>query len=161
MKIDELVRDHYVDLGDIDRDIWRYISMHRYEAANSTLVDLAAKCNASKSAVLRFAQRLGFRGFSEFKYALKAEVEADARDMVDAAVLDRYTAIVSKSLKDFLSRDFTPVFGLSSRAQRCFFTARERSSVRLLKRCVACFWPVTNISMSWKVLMRPQLLRAL
>lgn len=102
MKIDELVRDHYVDLGDIDRDIWRYISIHRYEAANSTLVDLAAKCNASKSAVLRFAQRLGFRGFSEFKYALKAEVEADARDIVDAAVLDRYTAIVLKSLKDFL-----------------------------------------------------------
>lgn len=98
MKIDELVRDHYVDLGEIDRDIWHYISIHRFEAANSTLVDLAAKCNASKSAVLRFTQRLGFRGFSEFKYALKAEVEADARGMVDAAVLDRYTSIVSKSL---------------------------------------------------------------
>lgn len=120
MKIDELVRDHYVDLGDIDRDIWRYISIHRYEAANSTLVDLAAKCNATKSAVLRFAQRLGFRGFSEFKYALKAEVEADARDIVDAAVLDRYTAIVLKSLKDFLSRDFTPVFRLIEQSSKVF-----------------------------------------
>lgn len=161
MKIDELVRDHYFDLGDMDRDIWRYISMHRYEAANSTLVDLAAKCNASKSAVLRFAQRLGFRGFSEFKYALKAEVEADARDIVDAAVLDRYTAIVLNRSKTFFRVISRLYSGLSSRAQRCFFTAREHSNVRLLKRCVACFWLVTNISTSWKALMRPQLLRAL
>lgn len=34
----------------------------------STIVDLAEKCRVSKSAILRFAKKLGYSGYSEFKY---------------------------------------------------------------------------------------------
>ena len=34
----------------------------------STIVDLAEKCHVSKSAILRFAKKLGYSGYSEFKY---------------------------------------------------------------------------------------------
>ena len=65
-------------LGANDLHIWRYISTHRQECANLSIEALGAKCNVSRTTILRFAQKLGLSGFSELRLLLRMECQEKA-----------------------------------------------------------------------------------
>ena len=77
----------------IKKDYWVIIR------ETSTIEELAKKCNVSRSAILRFAKRLGYSGYSEFKYdfalvshsSLPAEVKASKLDYI----LDGYADAIN------------------------------------------------------------------
>ena len=73
MKIDDLVNLHYDKLNQSDLHIWKYINAHRKESYNLTIDELASRCNVSRTTILRFAQKLSLKGYSELKVYLKWE----------------------------------------------------------------------------------------
>jgi DNA-binding MurR/RpiR family transcriptional regulator len=70
------IRDHLDDLSANDRKLARQLLDHYAEAPFETAESLAAKVGVSKAAVVRFAVRVGFAGFSELHQALREEAVA-------------------------------------------------------------------------------------
>jgi DNA-binding MurR/RpiR family transcriptional regulator len=68
-----MIRSRPGDLSPNDRRIARQLIDHDVEAPFETAESLAAKAGVSKAAVVRFATRVGFGGFSELHDALRLE----------------------------------------------------------------------------------------
>lgn len=77
MRLDELVNENYNRLNDNDLLIWQYIQNHKRECCSVSIEELAGKCCISRTTISRFAQKLGFEGFGEFKIHLKLEYDAE------------------------------------------------------------------------------------
>ena len=73
MQLTERINAHLRDLSDADKCIWRYIESNRAAACRSSIHDLARACAVSSASVVRFAQKLGFDGFSEMKAVMRME----------------------------------------------------------------------------------------
>ena len=71
MKLIEMVNTHYKDLTDVELIILDYIISHPSDYENTSIDELAKLTHTSKSSIVRLSQKLGFSGFSEFKYFLK------------------------------------------------------------------------------------------
>ena len=75
MRLEELVNKHYDKLNHSDLYIWKYIFNHKKDCCNLTIDELANRCNVSRTTILRFAQKLSLKGYSELKIYLKWESE--------------------------------------------------------------------------------------
>lgn len=67
----ELVNKHAEHLSDNDYHIIDYIDSHAEAVKDMTIMELSGHCNISKSSILRLTKKLGFSGFSEFKFYLR------------------------------------------------------------------------------------------
>jgi len=73
LSIEALINEHYDHLNENDQHISQYIIKHEEECKRLSITQLAEATLTSKSSILRFTQKLGFSGYSEFKYALKQQ----------------------------------------------------------------------------------------
>ncbi|MBR4904339.1 MAG: MurR/RpiR family transcriptional regulator [Selenomonadaceae bacterium] len=73
MKLEELVNARKDLLNPTDMLIWKYIVNNRKSIAHISVHELANLCSVSGATIVRFAQKLGFRGFSEMKVAINFE----------------------------------------------------------------------------------------
>lgn len=73
MKMEEIINKSYELFSDIDKNIAKYVLDHKEKIAKMGINEVAQKSYTSKSSVLRFSQKLGFSGFSEFKNYIKRE----------------------------------------------------------------------------------------
>ncbi|MEK0399478.1 MurR/RpiR family transcriptional regulator [Tetragenococcus halophilus] len=73
MSIEALINEHYDYLNENDQHISQYIIKHEEECKRLSITQLAETTLTSKSSILRFTQKLGLSGYSEFKYALKQQ----------------------------------------------------------------------------------------
>ncbi len=64
------IESYYKDMTKTDRDIAEYILNNPYDAARGTITAMAKSTKTSKSALVRFANRIGYSGFAEFKFDL-------------------------------------------------------------------------------------------
>lgn len=71
MKLEALVNQHHDKLNENDLAIVSYILKHQESCQNMSIIALSKECHTSKSSILRLTQKLGFTGFTEFKYGLK------------------------------------------------------------------------------------------
>ncbi len=71
--LEELINKNYDMLNSNDILIWKYISSHRKECEKISIDALAKKCHVSRTTVLRFAKRIGLKGFAELKVYLRME----------------------------------------------------------------------------------------
>ena len=91
-----LIRTRLDELSPNDRRIARQLLDHWVEAPFETAESLAGKAGVSKAAVVRFATRVGFAGFSELHDALRLEAVERLRhgapesDEPAAGVLERW-----------------------------------------------------------------------
>lgn len=73
MSLEELVLKHYNELNEIDLDILRYVMKYQKKVIKMSSVALAEQTMSSKSTITRVAQKLGFKGYSEFRFYLKEQ----------------------------------------------------------------------------------------
>lgn len=71
MTINEKVVANYNKLNNTDLHIWNYIDLNMENISDMTINDLAEKTNVSRTTISRFVNKIGYTGFSEFKYDLK------------------------------------------------------------------------------------------
>lgn len=70
------------DLSRNERRVAEYIMQHPREIQKLSGEAISAVCNASRSTVLRLCQKLGYQGYTEFKFALLRDLEAVTQSAV-------------------------------------------------------------------------------
>ncbi|SHI86532.1 transcriptional regulator, RpiR family [Clostridium amylolyticum] len=66
------------NLTNSEQKVFKYIYSHQEEVSKMKISDLAKKTYSSKTVIINLSQKLGFEGFSDFKYFLKSN---DSKDM--------------------------------------------------------------------------------
>lgn len=68
---------------------------------SSTIIELAEKCRVSKSAILRFAKKLGYSGYSEFKYDFSVSEHSNIPKEANKNNLDYILNSYESTIRDF------------------------------------------------------------
>lgn len=89
----ERIRLHEKEFTKQDRIIMEYIIENLDVVASFPLLIVAEKANVSKSALLRFTQRCGYEGFSEFKYEVARYILSGQND--DTSSSDSTSALIA------------------------------------------------------------------
>ena len=110
MKLDERFNEKRSRLGENDLHIWQYISAHRQECAWLSIEVLGAKCNVSRTTILRFAQRLGLSGFSELRLLLRMECEEEMPRGISQNFMEQTCDSYHKMIGELRDKDCTPLF---------------------------------------------------
>ncbi|MDV4150439.1 MurR/RpiR family transcriptional regulator [Clostridium sp. AL.422] len=118
MKIEELINKHYDKLNYNDKYIWNYIQKNKKKCCNLTINELAEKCNVSRTTILRFAQKLSLKGYSELKVYLQWDVDQD--DKIKCNCIDIVSNDFIKCINDLREKDFSPVCKVMKDAKRVF-----------------------------------------
>jgi len=142
----EQIDQNFTKLNATDMIILNYITENKAECSKLTIEALAAKCAVSRTTVMRFAQTLGFGGFSELKSLLKWEC-LDKHSTFAADALE----IVCKDYRTFISevqdRDFNGMCELIYKANNIYVygtgavqnnVARELTRLFLFARKAMC-----------------------
>lgn len=77
-----------------DLQIYDYIVGHPSETVHLNIQEIATEVNVSKSAMLRFTQKIGYSGFSEFKYEFSRYVHSGSSHPYDSTYQSRCEEIV-------------------------------------------------------------------
>ena len=97
------IQSYYDDLTKTDKEIAVYIINNPRDVVTQPLDEIARKTGSSKSAMSRFAQRIGYNGFTEFRYEM-------ARFLVSHGNSDQSKSdqdpiqIITKTYSDYILR---------------------------------------------------------
>lgn len=119
MKLLEIANKYHNVLTDVEFVILDYIIENQSSSENYNIDDLARLTHTSKSSIVRLSQKLGFSGFSEFKYFLKynnSKLETTQKE--DA--LQLLNNDIEETLKYIKSTDFEPLIELIRNSKRIF-----------------------------------------
>lgn len=103
----ERIKSYYSDLTKTDLEIADFVLKNPVEAARSSIDHLAKEAHVSKSAAVRFSNRIGYSGYAEFKYDLaryltsqNSSTDPDISDPVQAitANYSRYILQIADSV---------------------------------------------------------------
>ena len=90
----ERIQSYYADLTKTDLEIADYILKNPVDAARSSIDHLAKSAHVSKSAAVRFSNRIGYSGYAEFKYDL-ARYLTSQNSSTDPSISDPVQAITA------------------------------------------------------------------
>ncbi|MCC3868100.1 MurR/RpiR family transcriptional regulator [Terrisporobacter mayombei] len=107
MRLEELINKYYDQLNDNDFHIWNYISKNKKECDKLAIDQLAFKCNVSRTTILRFAQKLSLKGYSELKLYLKLENKEPKENMDQTEMV---CATYNKVIESIKNKDCTEIF---------------------------------------------------
>lgn len=77
-----------------DMQIYDYIVGHPTETVHLNIQEIADEVHVSKSAMLRFTQKVGYSGFSEFKYEFSRYVHSGVSHAYDTTYHSKFEEIV-------------------------------------------------------------------
>ncbi len=105
----ELINLHESEFTKSDEKIKTYVINNPDYVSSYPIVDVAAKAGVSKSALLRFCQKLGYNGYSEFKYEVSKYLLSGSfknptvvKSNVD--IIENYLSCIQK-LPEYISED--------------------------------------------------------
>lgn len=75
MTLEELVNKNHNQLNENDMYVLNFISQNMVLSSDKTVAEIALSSNVSSSTIIRMVQKLGFKGYSEFRYFLKSETQ--------------------------------------------------------------------------------------
>ena len=96
-----LIRACMDSMTDTEKRIADYLLVHGSDAMHMNAKELSVSCDTSPAAVVRFAKKLGFKGFTALKLDLARESAQAAPDAFNSAILenDDLAAIISNAEK--------------------------------------------------------------
>lgn len=118
MKLETLVEQNYHKLNQSDLLIWDYLRNHMESCKQFGIGQLADACHISHTSVLRFAKKLGLKGYSELKVILKWQQEAS--DGFGGDELEKAMQDYQQTLEYLYTVDFSDLFALWDRADKIY-----------------------------------------
>lgn len=147
MNIEGLVNQNYARFSESDRAVWNYMSQHREECAELAIGAMAKKCCVSRTAVMRFAQKLGFHGFAELKVYLKLD---NQKEEVSSQI-DQVCSTYHNVAENMLYKDCDRLFDAIECAKRLFIcgegmvqTSIKREFKRIFMSAGCMFYDVPS-----------------
>ena len=116
MRLEELINSKKDLLNQTDLSIWKYIFNHRKQAGQMSIHDLAKASCVSSATLVRFAQKLGFRGFSELKASINFERPINSEYKSD--VINNLKDFYGKTIDNLINRDYDSASKLIYNARR-------------------------------------------
>lgn len=113
----ELINKYAEFLTDNDYHILSYVEKEPERVANMTIMELSQQCNMSKSSILRMTKKLGFSGYSEFKYYLK---ESSAKNDSSGNVFELSENDIKRTVQLFDNQDKQPIYSLIDEAETLY-----------------------------------------
>lgn len=143
MEIDRLLNLKYDTFSENEKYVCHYLSGHLRECCLRSIDAFARDCHVSKTLLVRFAQKLGFVGYS----AMKAQIKLDLQERRSDAdgLLDHITGSYNKMMDDLLKKDVTRFFHLLEHSQRVFVFGSGSSQVRVAGEMKRIFLPVREM----------------
>jgi Transcriptional regulators len=83
------IADRFEDFSPKHRALAKYLLEHYLDLAYVTITEFAQSAGVSETTIVRFVYLLGFRGFTDFMAALRAEIERSKA--TSSAAMCRYT----------------------------------------------------------------------
>lgn len=117
MELQQLINTYHDKLTENDLYILTVILDNQDVMQEINIVDLAKKCHTSKSTILRLTQKLGYSGFSEFKYAIKPVQQTPVTTLDYMA---RQKQDIDTTLKLLSQTDLTKMIETIHQAERIF-----------------------------------------
>lgn len=117
MKLEELVNRRYDMLSENDIHIWEYIFAHRKECENLSIDELASRCYVSRTTIMRFAQKIGLKGYADLKSYLRMDSKIDVQEQSGFEMFYKEYALFMNNLKE---QDMTKALELISNANRLY-----------------------------------------
>lgn len=113
----ELINKYAEFLTDNDYHILSYVEKEPERVANMTIMEFSQQCNMSKSSILRMTKKLGFSGYSEFKYYLK---ESSAKNDSSGNVFELSENDIKRTVQLFDNQDKQPIYSLIDEAETIY-----------------------------------------
>ncbi|WP_373893758.1 MurR/RpiR family transcriptional regulator [Virgibacillus sp. CBA3643] len=110
MKIEEIINKKYEYFSDIDEEIAKYVLDNKDKIGNMGINAVAKNSFTSKSSVLRFAQKLGFSGFSEFKNYIKREVAIKLNTQGPHELFDQVLTDIARTMEYLKNVDLQSIY---------------------------------------------------
>ena len=121
MKLEEMINENKQNLTSTDMIIWKYILNHRTQMRRISIHELAKECCVSSTTIVRFAQKLGFDGFSDLKSSLKHEESLESVHYQD--IYKSLENFYSKTVSNLMKRNYDNASRLMHEANRVFIFA--------------------------------------
>ena len=121
MKFQQIIQNNAQILSETDKTICSYIYAHQEQIPELSITKLADASYTSKSSVLRFVQKLGFKGYSEFKHLI--DWNGNTRTVQEALSLEQLTDYIDNVLNRIQESDLAGFFELLRNASRIYLLA--------------------------------------
>ena len=102
-----------------------------------------ADCHVSKTMLVRFAQKLGFSGYSAMKAQIKLDLQERTSDT--CGLLNHITSSYNKMMDDLLKKDMIRFFSLLEHSQRVFVFGSGSSQAMVAGEMKRIFLPVREM----------------
>ncbi|WP_313467808.1 MurR/RpiR family transcriptional regulator [Carnobacterium sp.] len=119
MDLEALINQHYRELNESDLQILSYIIQNKEKCKGMTIIALAQETLTSKSTISRLVKKIGFSGYSEFKYSLKNETKKEL-DQTVSNFSDTQREDITNTLKLFNQTNCEPIIKKIHQAERIF-----------------------------------------
>lgn len=83
LKLKTLYTQHYKNLTENEILLFNYILDNEKYVAKMSISELSEKVHVSTSSISRFCQKIGFDGYSEFRFSVNENLNCDAINFPD------------------------------------------------------------------------------
>ncbi|MCD5002382.1 MurR/RpiR family transcriptional regulator [Enterococcus saccharolyticus] len=144
LSLEQLINQHYGQLNENDLYALNFISQNIELCIDSTVSEIAAKANISASSIIRTTKKIGFKGYSEFRFFLKEENERlqnmkpmNSEYFYPSTLLEDVKATVRLFEED---KSVTKIYDLIKHAKKIYAYATGYGQNLMLKEFARCLW---------------------
>lgn len=157
MKLEERINQNYAYLNSNDLAIISYLLNNKKYVSSLSIQKLSLACHVSNSSIVRLTQKLGFSGYSEFKYFLKNENKRVS--LTYESNLNLLTQDINETIKLISQTDLEPTIQALKYAKRIFGYGTgwgEKNAINELTRnfmsCGIFIIPLPSITeLNWNI----------
>ncbi|MCK0473441.1 MurR/RpiR family transcriptional regulator [Halalkalibacter sp. APA_J-10(15)] len=122
MKIEELINDNHSTFSEGEKVLAKFILNNKDDIYDLGINELAKKSLSSKSSVLRFAQKLGFSGYTEMKNFMKWENQTTENPITQEDFGKMLISNVEQTVNQLNKMDFSKVCEVIERSSNVYIT---------------------------------------
>ncbi|GAY76865.1 transcriptional regulator, RpiR family [Sporolactobacillus inulinus] len=160
------IKMNYDRLTDSEKEMAKFMMRRPQDVVNMSIVELGAAMLSSKSSVLRFAKKLGYRGFSELKYVIRESMKVPALEPSDLTQLLKQDLdwimryVEQTNFQPFLQKlkDARMVFLYATGFSQNNFTKEFSKDLMLAKRANMLISGESNLLMSSSIIRKDDLI---
>ena len=134
------IQSYYDEFTKTEQEIAIYIINHPLETARKPILYIAQDTHSSKSALIRFSQKIGYSGFSEFRFDLSRSLvsstgqeDISSSTPIISAISNAYSECIQQIKGGLLQEDLQEISKMISKAQRIKILGYDRTYIAALQ----------------------------
>lgn len=120
MNFNDFIHQNYEELSELDLSICQFVIENKVSISSMSITDFARKSLSSKSSVIRFAQKLGFNGYSEMKNFIKWEISNVVPTETSATFFDQVLDDTIQTIQQIKEADWSEMYEALAKCSRIY-----------------------------------------